>query len=719
MPTELSKPKVAISSDFLKSFSLLPQSQQKKVREFVEKFRANPTSPGINYEKIHEASDPNLRSVRVDQAYRGIVLKPEAGNAYLLLWVDHHDEAYRWAKNRVFGINPETGSLQVVDVSVSSAPPPPKAERETKGLFDAFKDKELLKAGIPEALLPLVRSLKTEAQLDDIGKSIPQESFEALFMLAAGFTVAEVLHEQERQITTKPVDPTDFAAALQAPDSQRHFHVVEDAKELAEILNAPLDQWRVFLHPSQKKIVEWNANGPVRVLGGAGTGKTVAAMHRARWLAENFAVGEHDRILFTTFTKNLAEDILQNLRKICPVEVLRKIEVIKLDGWVVNFLKKSGYDYKLLFSGAGSEQWKSALNQAPESLNEAAFLRDEWEQVVQANGVRSFEDYLRASRIGRGRRLSRLEKKSIWPVFEEYRAQLNDHALKELVDATRDARNLLERQGDVLPYKAVLLDEAQDMGMEAFKLIRQMIPPARADQRNSLFITGDAHQRIYGQRVVLSQCGIDVRGRSRKLRVNYRTTEETRKWAVRLLEGRSFDDLDGNPDSQKGYCSLLRGEPPHIVETATFADEVKKILTHLNILHKSGVAFDNICLVARTNELVEQYEGAIKSAGIPVCRIRRSVAEDRRTSGLRLATMHRVKGLEFDYVIVAGVNDGVIPLAVSHSSEAEAFEAAENETRERALLYVAVTRAKRGVLIGSHGKKSFFLKDASTDGLRS
>ena len=188
----------------------------------------------------------------------------------------------------------------------------------------------------------------------------------------------------------------------------------------------------MFLHPSQKKIVEWNANGPVRVLGGAGTGKTVAAMHRARWLVQNFAVGEHDRILFTTFTKNLAEDILQNLRKICSVELLRKIEVINLDGWVANFLKKSGYDYKLLFSGAGSEQWKSALNQAPESLNDAAFLRDEWEQVIQSNGVRSFEDYLRASRIGRGRRLSRLEKQLIWPVFEEYRARLNAHGVKEL-----------------------------------------------------------------------------------------------------------------------------------------------------------------------------------------------------------------------------------------------------------------------------------------------
>jgi superfamily I DNA/RNA helicase/mRNA-degrading endonuclease RelE of RelBE toxin-antitoxin system len=710
MPTEIAKPKVAISSDFLKSFSLLPQSQQKKVREFVEKFRANPASPGINYEKIHEANDPNLRSVRIDQAYRGIVLKPEAGNAYLLLWVDHHDDAYRWAQNRVFGINPETGSLQVVDISVSSPPAQQVDTHETKGLFHGFKDKELLKAGIPEALLPLVRSLKTEAQLDDIGKSIPQESFEALFMLGAGFTLAEVLNEQERKAAARPVDPTDFATALEAPDSQRRFHVVEDAKELAEILNAPLDQWRVFLHPSQKKIVEWNANGPIRVLGGAGTGKTVAAMHRARWLAQNFAVGEHDRILFTTFTKNLAEDILQNLRKICSVELLRKIEVINLDGWVANFLKKSGYDYKLLFSGAGSEQWKSALNQAPESLNDGPFLRDEWDQVIQANGVRSFEDYLRASRIGRGRRLSRIQKKLIWPVFEEYRAQLNAHGLKELIDATRDARSLLERQGDVLPYKAVLVDEAQDMGMEAFKLIRHMIPSSRADQRNNLFITGDAHQRIYGQKVVLSHCGIDVKGRSRKLRVNYRTTEETRKWAVRLLEGRAFDDLDGSQDTQKGYCSLLHGAPPQIVEALTFAEELKQIVNHLHELMKTGIQLENVCLVARTNELIDQYEAALRAAGFGVYRIRRSTAEDRRTSGLRLATMHRVKGLEFDYVVVAGVNDGVVPLTVTPAAEADAFEAAEKETRERALLYVAVTRAKRGVLISSHGAKSSFLQ---------
>lgn len=709
MAPDLPKHKIAISSDFLKSFSLLPQSQQKKVREFVEKFRLNPTAPAINYEKIDQVRDPNLRSVRIDQAYRGIVLKPDTGNVFLLLWVDHHDEAYRWAKNRLFAINPETGSLQVVDVSVSTPSPIEPVSQKEKGLFSSLKDKDLLRVGTPESLLPLVRSLKTEAELDGVANSIPQEVHEALFMLAAGFTLAEVVNEQERRLSTQPVNLSDYGAALEAPDSQRRFHVITDAKELAEILSAPLEQWRVFLHPSQKKIVEWNVGGPIRVLGGAGTGKTVVAMHRARWLAENLAVGDTDRILVTTFTRNLAEDIHQNLQKLCSVATLRKIDVINLDAWVANFLKKNGYEYTLQFNGESSECWKNALNLAPESTPDAGFIREEWEHVVQANGIRTFAEYLGVPRIGRGRKLSRVEKKAIWPVFEEYRALMNTRGLKELTDATRDARSLLERQGDVLPYKAIVVDEAQDMGTETFKLIRQMIPPTRTDQQNCLFIAGDAHQRIYGKKVVLSHCGIDVRGRSRKLRMNYRTTEETRKWAVSLLAGRRFDDLDGNEDTQKGYCSVLRGEPPRIIETKTFAEEVGIILGDLKSLERNNVPLENVCLVVRTTELLDQYEAAIKAAGINTYHIRRSVAEDRKSPGLRLATMHRVKGLEFDFVIAAGINNGIVPLAASTSSASDAFEAAENETRERALLYVAVTRAKRGVLITSHGKKSPYI----------
>lgn len=701
------KIKVVISLDFLKAFAAIPRTHQAKVREFIEKFQENPTSPGINYETIEQWKDPNLRSVRIDQNYRGVVLKPQQGSVYTLLWVDSHDEAYRWAKGKKFSIHPVTGSLQVIPVqeeTLIAGAPVPETPRE--GLFDVYRDRNLLRLGIPEELLPRVRMIDSEDQLEGLEQELPQEAFEALFLLAAGYSYEEVLREVETEEPAEKVDPQDFAAALEKTDSKRRFYVVEDALELAEILNSPLELWRVFLHPSQRKIVNQHFNGPARVLGGAGTGKTVVAMHRARVLAER--ASENEKVFLTTFTKNLAEDIRQNLRKICSTEIMKKIEVVNLDAWVGHFLKKNGYDYQIL-SGKDAEQyWQNALNLKPADLEfHDRFYKDEWRYVVQAQGIFSEQEYLRASRIGRGRRLNRLDRKKIWPVFEEYRAQLNQHGLKEFIDAIRDARLILENKGDILPYKSVIVDEAQDFSLEAFKLIRQMIPENRGDLANDIFIVGDAHQRIYGYRVVVSHAGIHIRGRAHKLRINYRTTEETRNWATRLLEGKEFDDLDGALDDQKGYKSLLHGEAPLIHNFSSFGEEVKFILDHLNRLREEDIPLHHVCLVARTNDLLHQYEGAIKAAGYETCFIKRNAAEDTRIPGVRLATMHRVKGIEFDYMIIAAVNDGIVPYS-GKQSDTDLIE--ESDIRERALLYVASTRAKREVVITSFGKPSEYLR---------
>jgi len=247
------------------------------------------------------------------------------------------------------------------------------------------------------------------------------------------------------------------------------------------------------------------------------------------------------------------------------------------------------------------------------------------------------------------------------------------------------------------------------MGMEAFKLIRQMIPEERPNHQNDIFIVGDAHQRIYRHRVILCQCGVNIRGRGRRLKINYRTTEETRSWAVKLLEGRPIDDLDGGRDSQKGYKSLLHGEPPQIANFVSFSEEIQWILSYLNKLEDEKIPLNSVCLIARTRNLLLQYEGAIKAAGLQTYFIKRSVPEDRKSPGLRLATMHRVKGLEFDHMIIAGVNDGIVPLSYALMGQDNPFAEEESETRERALLYVSATRAKKDVLITSHGNKSRFL----------
>lgn len=714
----MSRAKVAIASDFLNAFAGIPKKQQGKVLKFITKFKANPMAPSINYEKIIKFKDPTLRSVRIDQSYRGIVKKPDTGNVFVLLWVDHHDKAYKWAENKICNIHPETGSLQVFDVEgmpTLQDVGDESSKEDDSSLFADIRDRQLLRFGVPEALLPLVRSIETEKQLDNAAEHLPQEAYEALFYLAAGYSLEEVFLEMEKSEEPQEVDISDYEAALINPDSKRRFFVVEDDLELAEILNAPLEKWRVFLHPSQRKLIEREWNGPVRVLGGAGTGKTVVAIHRARYLAQHIFTKDNDRILFTTFTKNLAADIRENLAKICPNKVMRRIEVVNLDRWVSDFLRRNGYSYEIDYGRRTASLWKKALDMMPSELGfDETFYREEWERIIQPQEVASLNDYFKVSRVGRGVRLSRKMRKEIWPVFEEYRVLLNENGFKEGDDAMRDARQLLEGKGAILPYRAIIVDEAQDMGPQAFRLIRQMI--SKEGVKNDIFIVGDAHQRIYRHKVILSHCGLNVRGRSRKLRINYRTTDETRSWAVSLLKGIKVDDLDGGLDDQKGYKSLLHGVVPVVRNFKSFREEVDFIVEYLLKIKDKEEAIKEICLVARTNKLLKQYESALNDKDMDTYFIRRSEAEDRMAPGLRLATMHRVKGLEFDRVIIAGVNDGIVPYEGVMSDSSDPIVKRESEVHERALLYVSATRAKKEVLVTSFGKPSRFLDNLLNEG---
>ena len=701
---------VAIAADFFAAFARLPKNIQNKVQNFVFKFLKNPRAASINYEKISSFRDKNLRSVRIDRAYRGIVLHPGQDNVYILLWVDHHDKAYRWAENKVARIHPETGAIQVMEIQKGSEVQGSSVtdQEPVNGLFSNLRDRQLIRLGIPPEQLSMVRHVITEEDLDRIESKLPAEAAEALYMLAAGYDYEQTLRELERTDTETRVDTSDFATALTNLDSKRRFMVVEDELELQAMFNAPLEKWRVFLHPTQRSLVERDWNGPVRVLGGAGTGKTVVAMHRAKWLAGRLPKDGFNRILFTTFTRNLAADLKENLEKICSAEELRRIDVINLDKWVSDFLKGQGYNYTIDYGQRTKELWEQALSLAPTELNlPEIFYRKEWEEIIQPQEIRSLKAYLKASRTGRGVRLNRKARKAIWPVFEEYQVLLDEHRLREADDAMRDARIILEKKGNILPYSSIIVDEAQDMGAQAFKLLRQMVP----EGKNDLFIVGDAHQRIYRHRVVLGRCGINIMGRGRRLKINYRTTEENRKWAVALLKGVKVDDLDGGTDDQKGYKSLLHGVEPMIRGFSSFNEETEFIIQFLKDLQEKDAALlRDTCLVARTNKLVEEYKNAISAFGIQCYLIRRSQPEDRNRPGLRIATMHRVKGLEFDRVIIAGVKKGVVPLETSGITWESELERKEIETKERALLYVAATRAKKEVLITYFGEKSSFIE---------
>ena len=703
---------IALGNEFLKAFSRIPKQAQGKVRNAITDLQMNPSHPGLNFEPVH-SSDENLYSIRIDRNYRGILLRRAEQSVYVLLWVDKHDDAYDWASRRRCLIHPETGALQVVQDVHQDAPiePAPPVEQDLKGLFDEVKDREMRKLGVPEQLLPKIRSICDESQLDLLASELPEEVAEALYMLASGYTIQEAFSELNKNDSDNaPVASEDFKTALGHPDAMRRFHVVADAHELQSILNAPLEQWRVFLHPSQRRIVNMQARGPVRVLGGAGTGKTVVAIHRTKWLLENIYRKSEDRILFITFTTNLTADIEQNLSRILSSDDMKRVEVVNLDAWVRAFLKGRGYQSKIVYDKGTREIWEKALNLKPvDPALPDSFFQEEWNEVVQSQGIDSESQYLRCPRIGRGRKLDRRVRKAVWPVFAEYRALLSSKDFREPQDAYRDASALLQSSPHMLPYKSLVVDEAQDFGPEAFRLFRTIIPSGDGeDAGNDLFIVGDTRQRIYGRKVVLGQCGIEIRGRSRRLRINYRTTEETRSWASCLMEGRDFDDLDGGVDDQRGYRSLMNGPAPEIIGFKNLTEESDHLVSTIRKLLHEGCDQSAICVVARTEKVLSQYRKPISQAGLDTFVIRRT--DSRSQPGVRLATMHRVKGVEFDHIFIVGAEEGVIPNAhVMKGCDNDTSRLAK-ELGERSLLYVAATRAKKSVHLTYSGRPCSFLR---------
>lgn len=689
------KPTVAISTDFLTAYAALPRQKQGKVTEFFNKFRNDPMHPGINFEKINEGIDKNICSVRIDDTYRGIVVREPESNVYILLWVDHHDEAYAWAKRKKCSINKLTGSVQIFDVQ--EVIEEQKAIDEP-ALFANISDEVFEKIGLPEEQLPMIKTIKTLEGLHSLKAAIPEEAFEGLEWLGNGFSVEEVLDTLYPETEKVEVKENDFAAALQTDTSRKSFVIVEGEEELQAIMQEPLEKWRIFLHPTQRKVVEKNFNGPARVLGGAGTGKTVVAMHRAKMLASNLESNE--KILFTTYTKNLAEDIKDNLRKICTAEEMKRIDIINLDAWVSNFLRRQGYEYQIVYDEEVDKAWRDAIAIAGGDLNFVEnFYKDEWVKVVQAQEVYDKVSYCKASRIGRGVRLDRKVRMQIWDVFDEYQNIMNEKLQRDVETAMYECRKILENKKLTGQYTSIIVDEAQDLSPSAYRLLRSL---AGDEHRNDIFIVGDSHQRIYRNKAVLSKCAINVRGRSSYLRINYRTTEEIRKFAFGLLNGVSFDDLDDDYDNGKGCQSLTHGDKPEIKEFATPEEELDYLVSKIHELETAGVEQKNICIVARTHKLLDSYIAGLQRAGIKSFEIKANKTDDRTFEGVRIATMHRVKGLEFDYVFAVAVNKKVLPFGTRADFEDD-ISLEEFRTGEKCLLYVALTRARKSACVTCYG----------------
>ncbi len=717
--------RIAYDLGCMRSLKKLPDRVSAKFLDMMTRFMSDPSGNGLNFESVEGARDRGLKSVRIDQGYRAIAY--DNGRDVMFLHVNEHDKAYRWASGRRVLVDRATNRIRIVEeieTTTVSTDTHNSSDERTPALFDHISDERLLALGILDTELPQVRSLSDQSGLVSAEVSFDGTSFDVLLALAAGYTDNEILEligaKSEEEDVGAAKTAAEFADVLDSDESRQRIFIPESEEELRRFFEGNLEGWRVFLHRDQRRLAYRDYNGPAMVRGGAGTGKTVVAMHRAKFLADRIKEDPNQkdkRVLLTTFTTSLAHDIKANLETLCPEHLDRKeprIEVINLDRWVGDFLRRKKFERSIAYFGEDRDRldqiWQEVFDEhpIPEGLSEP-FIRAEWEQVIQAKGLMSERAYFKAQRTGRGTALDRRKRAAIWNIFSDYRARMISEGLAEPDDAYREATEILKVEAPNLPYSSVIVDEAQDMGEQAFRLVRAIVPEGPSGDSNSLFIVGDAHQRIYGRKASMAACGINVRGRSRRLRLNYRTSDEIRTWAVSILEGVSVDDLDDGIDSFKGYTSVFRGPPPELTSYSSENEEVDALAAWLHELAGQGLEMKDIGVLASTRAQVSKLDERLKDAGFATVRLQPSQPDDRTLAGVRLTTMHRAKGLEFHAVALPFLSKNAFPPPGALRSAVDDVDLRNIIQQQKALLHVAATRAKRRLRVSWSGEPSELL----------
>ncbi|MFE7113898.1 UvrD-helicase domain-containing protein [Streptomyces sp. NPDC057654] len=718
---------LGIHKDFLMEFARLEKPVQRRVQEVFDKFQAH-RHAGLHLEKLEKPRDPRIRTIRIDKFMRGVVLAPASGDSFLLLKVMPHDAAIAWAVKHRATVNSATQGIELRnDVALERATAGVRAlaGEVDRRLFDGVGDKDLVRLGIDADLLPLVRHLADEAHLDALQKILPEQQYDVLAGLAAGMTPEDVWREvvavqlehaspsasQEvnvvpsGDVSPSPAAPDDLSTAMAR--SRGRIALVTGPDELMEILERPFDAWRVFLHPSQHRVAyRPSYKGPARVVGGPGTGKTVVALHRALHLARQLPADAPDEsILLTTYTRDLAADLRHSLEILIPDPALRtKIRVVNVDALAHQLVREDRGAPLTLVSDHKeiTARWARIARRTGVDFTDV-FLDQEWRQVVLAQNLRTPEAYLKAARSGRGTALGPLKRAQVWRAVEAFTKELALAREWTFLQVCAEAARLLDAKGGERPFRHVVIDEAQDLHPAQWRLLRALTAPGPDD----LFIAGDTYQRIYGNKVSLRSLGISVTGRSTRLRINYRTTQEILAWSTALLTGESVDDMDEGTESLNGYRSAFHGALPRTSGAEGKPEELAGLVGQILEWTHAGVAPHEIGIAVRYTQLGREIRQALEQSGVPAVVLGGASATGH---GIRIGTMHRMKGLEFRCVAVAGVKEGTVPLrnAVT-AEETDAQQHREDLLGELSLLFVACTRAREALRVSWHGEPSRFL----------
>jgi superfamily I DNA/RNA helicase len=632
--------------------------------------------------------------VRVSGDIRLIIHKTEG--SLLLCYVDHHDKAYNWAERRKLETHPKTGAAQLVElretvqeIVIPTYVEAPKPAAAKKPLFAHIAAEDLLSYGVPAEWLNDVRQA-TDDTLLTLADHLPGEAAEALLELATG---------------GKPRAPQPIPAATNPfdhPDAQRRFRIMSNLEELQRALEFPWDKWMVFLHPEQRQWVERAYSGPARVSGSAGTGKTIVALHRAVFLAR---ANPDARVLLTTFSDALANALHTQLKRLVSNEP-RLAE--RIDVYSINTI--GGRLYKSHFGKTNLATREIVLDLLKEASQKVGthkfslhFLYAEWEHVIDAWQLESWETYRDVARLGRKTRLPEPQRALLWSIFDRVRTELaNQNLITHASLFSRLAAVIAKSKHQ--PFDFAVVDEAQDLSIPHVRFFAAL----GANRPNALFFAGDLGQRIFQQPFSWKALGVDIRGRSRTLRVNYRTSHQIRTQADRLL-GPQVSDADGNTDERGDTISVFNGPPPEIRVVPNEKDESKVVSSWIAKHVKAGVAAHEFGVFVRSAAELDRARTAVKATGIPFKILDEHVET---TSGyLSISTMHLAKGLEFRAVVVMACDDEIIPLQERIETIGDDADLQEVYDTERQLLYVACTRARDYLLVTSVAPASEFLDD--------
>lgn len=681
-----------IADIFTDSLAKLTGQEQKAVKTTAFDLQLNPASPGMRFHKLDRTKDPNFWSVSVNMDIRLIVHRTDT--SLLLCYVDHHDAAYDWAKRRKIERHPKTGAAQLVEVRerveeviISQSIEQTKPARPL--LFAQVSDDDLLNYGVPSEWLKDVRQAD-EDSLFNIVDRLPQEAAEALLELATG--------GKPQKPTTLPVSTDPF----NHPDAQRRFRVMTNLEELERALAFPWEKWAVFLHPTQRSLVERDYTGPARISGSAGTGKTIVALHRAVFLSRQYPKA---RILLSTFSDALANALHFKLDRLVgnEPEVRNQIRVCSIQSIATEFYTEAFGQPDI----ASPEQVRSLLRAAAAKISRHrfsdTFLWGEWRDVVDAWQLNTWETYKDVQRLGRKTRIGGTQREMLWSIFDQVCQQLEQqHQVTWSGLFRRAAEHLADSAHP--PFDFAVVDEAQDIGISELRLLATL-----GNQRpDSLFFTGDLGQRIFQQPFSWKALGVDIRGRSQTLNINYRTSHQIRQQADRLLPP-SLADVDGNIEDRRHTVSVFNGLAPAIETYNDIEQEAEAVGKWILNRLESGLQPDEIGVFVRDNLQLERAIAAINLSGAkPVELDNRLIPAQ---GCVAVSTMHLAKGLEFRAVVVMACDDEILPLQERIESVSDESDLEDVYNTERHLLYVACTRARDYLLITGVDPASEFLND--------